>query len=145
MERGDKSKSTRPKAMQKQPPTQKSGEDEIKIKETVFFKSFWQKKEKKVLPFRALFGLNNTSFLVYLVLCCPWILPPASNLDCLSCLAMMRSDTGSSGSEVAVWKHETPKFLFLKVYLQASTVNLPWEVVSNAESQMLGFFPNLMN
>lgn len=40
MERGDKSKSTQPKAMQKQPPTQKGGEDEIKIKETVFLKSF---------------------------------------------------------------------------------------------------------
>lgn len=97
------------KLCQSNPPTQKGGEDEIKIKDTVFLKSFWQKKkEKKVLPFWALCGLNNISFLLYLVLCCPWILPPASDLDCSRCLAMTRSDTGSSSSEVAVWKHETP-------------------------------------
>lgn len=36
------------KLCQSNPPTQKGGEDEIKIKDTVFLKSFWQKRKKSL-------------------------------------------------------------------------------------------------
>lgn len=57
------------KLCQSNPPTQKGGEDEIKIKDTVFLKSFWQKKKKKKSYLSELFVVW-TIFLFYFIWYC---------------------------------------------------------------------------